>query len=51
MHDGTRETERMVRRYAHLAAEHLAAYAGNVENQKITAQLRHNHRIFTAQPD
>ena len=25
------ETERMVRRYAHLAADHLAGYAGNVE--------------------
>lgn len=25
------ETERMVRRYAHLAAEHLAVYAGNTE--------------------
>ena len=26
------ETEKMVRRYAHLAAEHLAAYAGNTES-------------------
>ena len=26
------ETERMVRRYAHLAAEHLAVYAGNTES-------------------
>lgn len=25
------ETEKMVRRYAHLSAEHLAAFAGNVE--------------------
>jgi hypothetical protein len=24
------ETENMVRRYAHLAAEHLMAYAGNM---------------------
>src|SRR5437016_14052353 len=26
------ETEKMVRRYAHLAAEHLAVYAGNTES-------------------
>ncbi len=26
------ETERMVRRYAHLAAEYLAVYAGNTES-------------------
>jgi integrase len=25
------ETERMVRRYAHLAADHLAAYVGNAQ--------------------
>ena len=25
------ESERMVRRYAHLAAEHLSVYAGNLE--------------------
>jgi hypothetical protein len=25
------ESERMVRRYAHLAADHLTAYAGNLE--------------------
>jgi hypothetical protein len=27
------ETEKMVRRYAHLAAEHLAVYAGNTESR------------------
>ncbi len=33
------ESERMVRRYAHLAADHLAAYAGNLEiHGTITAQ-------------
>jgi len=42
------ETEKMVRRCAHLAAEHLMAYAGNME---VTAQIRHNHRISAAQPD
>jgi hypothetical protein len=30
------ETEKMVRRYAHLAAEHLAAYAGNTESHGTT---------------
>jgi hypothetical protein len=34
------KTERMVRRYAHLAAEHLAAYAANTES----------HGTITAQP-
>ena len=34
------ETEKMVRRYAHLAAEHLAVYAGNMET----------HGTITAQP-
>lgn len=34
------ETERMVRRYAHLAAEHLAGWAGNTES----------HGTNTAQP-
>jgi integrase len=34
------ETERMVRRYAHLAAEHLAIYASNTES----------HGTITAQP-
>ena len=34
------ETEKMVRRYAHLAAEHLAVYAGNTES----------HGTNTAQP-
>jgi len=34
------ETEKMVRRYAHLAAEHLMAYAGNMES----------HGTNTAQP-
>ena len=28
------ETEKMVRRYAHLAADHLAAYAGNSANPR-----------------
>lgn len=33
------ESERMVRRYAHLAADHLAVYAGNFEiHGTITAQ-------------
>ncbi|MFZ1869287.1 MAG: hypothetical protein WAU49_12465, partial [Steroidobacteraceae bacterium] len=33
------ESERMVRRYAHLAADHLAVYAGNLEiHGTITAQ-------------
>jgi integrase len=33
------ETEKTVRRYAHLAAEHLAVYAGNTESQRTnTAQ-------------
>jgi hypothetical protein len=46
------ETEKMVRRYAHLAAEHLMAYAGNTESHGTnTAQIRHNHRISAAQPD
>jgi hypothetical protein len=46
------ETEKMVRRYAHLAAEHLAIYAGNTESHGTnTAQIRHNPRISTAQPD
>lgn len=30
------ETKRMVRRYAHLAAEHLAVYAGNTESHGTT---------------
>src|ERR1035441_4294969 len=34
------ETEKMVRRYAHMAAEHLAVYAGNTES----------HGTNTAQP-
>jgi len=34
------ETEKMVRRYAHLTAEHLAVYAGNTES----------HGTNTAQP-
>jgi hypothetical protein len=34
------ETEKMVRRYAHLAAEHLAVFAGNTES----------HGTNTAQP-
>jgi hypothetical protein len=34
------ETEKMVRRYAHLAAEHLMAYADNMES----------HGTNTAQP-
>ncbi len=46
------ETEKTVRRYAHLAAEHLAVYAGNTESHGTnTAQIRHNHRISAAQPD
>ena len=33
------ESERMVRRYAHLAADHLAVYAGDLEiHGTITAQ-------------
>jgi hypothetical protein len=31
------ETEKMVRRYAHLAAEHLAIYASNTESHGTTA--------------
>jgi integrase len=31
------ETEKMVRRYAHLAAERLAVYAGNTESQGTNA--------------
>ena len=38
------ETEKMVRRYAHLAAEHLAVYAGNTESHgTITAQAPDFH--------
>jgi hypothetical protein len=40
----------MVRRYGHLAAEHLAGYAGNTATRKVTAQIRHKHRISTAHP-
>ena len=42
------ETEKMVRRYAHMAAEHLAVYVGNTESH---GTIRHNHRISAAQPD
>jgi hypothetical protein len=36
------ETERMVRRYAHLAADHLAVYAGNsqIHGTFLAHQLR-----------
>ena len=39
------ETEKMVRRYPHLAAEHLAAYAGNTEDHHTEG-----HGTITAQP-
>ena len=38
----------MVRRYAHLAVEHLAVYAAKT---KVTAHIRHHPRISAAQPD
>jgi hypothetical protein len=40
------ETEKMVRRYAHFAADHLAAHADKLE---IHGQTRHEHRISVAQ--
>jgi integrase len=44
------ETEKMVRRYAHLAAEHLAVYAGNTESQRTESPLAKNYGTNTAQP-
>jgi integrase len=42
------QTEKMVRRYAHLAAEHLAPYAANsnvpgAASAEVTAQIRHTN--------
>lgn len=42
------ETERMVRRYAHLAADHLAVYAGN---SQIHGTFQSNHRHADFQPN
>ncbi len=43
------ETEKMVRRYAHLAAEHLAPYAGHTEVEKEShRQTQDDNRISAA---
>jgi integrase len=44
------ETEKMVRRYAHLAAEHLAVYAGNTEGHDAEDHHTESHGTNTAQP-
>jgi hypothetical protein len=43
------ETEKMARRYAHFAADHLAAHADKLEIHGANAQTRHDHRISVAQ--
>jgi hypothetical protein len=40
----------MVRRYAHLTAEHVARYAGNTEGYTAESRNTESHGTITAQP-